>query len=105
MVNLEHLTAAVVGNVSAALAEDVGSGDITARLIPETASAEASVIAPMEYIAMPMAVIYGFFVFGEWPEARTWVGIALIIGAGLFVYWREAVLGRRKSLESRRLRR
>ena len=67
--------------------------------------AEASVIAPMEYIAMPMAVIYGFFVFGEWPEARTWIGIALIIGAGLFVYWREAVLGSRKSLESRRLHR
>lgn len=45
MVNLEHLTAAVVANVSAAIAEDVGSGDITARLIPDSAMAEAVVIA------------------------------------------------------------
>ena len=55
MVNLEHMTAAVVGNVSAALAEDVGSGDITARLIPELASAEAAVIArePMTLAGQP----------------------------------------------------
>ena len=55
MVNLEHLTAAVVGNVSAALAEDVGSGDITARLIPESATAEAAVIArePMTLAGQP----------------------------------------------------
>jgi nicotinate-nucleotide pyrophosphorylase (carboxylating) len=45
MSNLEHLTAAVVGNVSAALAEDLGSGDITAGLIPESASASAIVVA------------------------------------------------------------
>jgi nicotinate-nucleotide pyrophosphorylase (carboxylating) len=45
MVTLEHLTAAVLGNVSAALAEDVGSGDITAGLLPESATAEAVVIA------------------------------------------------------------
>lgn len=55
MVNLEHMTAAVVGNVSAALAEDVGSGDITARLIPELATAEAAVIArePMTLAGQP----------------------------------------------------
>lgn len=45
MTNLEHLTAAVVGNVSAALAEDLGSGDITAELIPESAVARAIVVA------------------------------------------------------------
>jgi nicotinate-nucleotide pyrophosphorylase (carboxylating) len=55
MVNLEHLTATVVANVSAALAEDVGSGDITARLIPESATAEAAVIArePMTLAGQP----------------------------------------------------
>ena len=45
MTNLENLRTAVVDNVSAALAEDVGSGDLTAGLIPESASAEAVVIA------------------------------------------------------------
>jgi nicotinate-nucleotide pyrophosphorylase (carboxylating) len=43
--DFEHLTAAVVGNVSSALAEDLGSGDITAALVPEAASARAIVIA------------------------------------------------------------
>ncbi|MEP2533884.1 DMT family transporter [Shimia sp.] len=51
---------------------------------------EASLIAPLEYAAMPMAVIFGVLVFGEWPEPSTWVGMVLIIGAGLFVFWREA---------------
>lgn len=45
MSNLEHLTAAVVGNVSAALAEDLGTGDITAELIDPSATAEAIVVA------------------------------------------------------------
>ena len=45
MSNIEHLTAAVVGNVSSALAEDIGSGDITAALVPAAASARAIVIA------------------------------------------------------------
>ena len=45
MSNIEHLTAAVVGNVSSSLAEDIGTGDITAALVPATANARAIVIA------------------------------------------------------------
>lgn len=51
---------------------------------------EASLIAPLEYAAMPMAVAFGVIVFGEWPQPQTWAGMALIIGAGLFVFWRES---------------
>jgi nicotinate-nucleotide pyrophosphorylase (carboxylating) len=43
--NLDHLTAAVVENVAIALSEDLGSGDITAELIPGTANARAIVVA------------------------------------------------------------
>lgn len=53
---------------------------------------EASLIAPLEYAAMPVSVIFGILVFGEWPAPTTWIGIALIIGAGLFVFWRESKL-------------
>ena len=45
MSNVEHLTAAVVANVSAALAEDLGSGDITADLVGANANARGIVIA------------------------------------------------------------
>jgi len=55
MSNIEHLTAAVVGNVSSALAEDLGAGDITAALVPAAANARAIVVArePMRLAGQP----------------------------------------------------
>jgi len=55
---------------------------------------EAAFAAPFEYIAMPMAVIWGITVFGTWPDTLAWAGIALIIGSGLYLLWREQVKGR-----------
>jgi len=52
--------------------------------------AESAVVAPFEYVAMPMAVMWGAVLFGEWPDLATWIGIALILGSGLFLIWREA---------------
>ena len=66
---------------------------------------EASLIAPLEYAAMPMAVAFGVLVFDEWPEPTTWAGMALIIGAGLFVFWREAQLPPDPALDHPRTRR
>lgn len=54
---------------------------------------EAPLVAPFEYIAMPFAIFWGVFVFGDWPDAVAWGGIALIIGAGLYLLWRETVQG------------
>ncbi|WP_421702831.1 DMT family transporter [Aliiroseovarius sp.] len=50
---------------------------------------EAGLAAPFEYSAMVLAVGFGWFVFGEWPDSWTWVGIGLILGSGLFVALRE----------------
>jgi len=52
---------------------------------------EAALIAPFEYIGMPMAIFWGVLVFGTWPDGTAWVGIALICGAGLYTLWRETV--------------
>ena len=41
---LADLTAEIEANVRTALKEDIGSGDITAQLIPEDRQARASVI-------------------------------------------------------------
>jgi drug/metabolite transporter (DMT)-like permease len=57
---------------------------------------EAALVAPFEYIAMPMAIFWGYVIFGEWPDANAWTGIALIIGAGLFLMWREVGLSQKK---------
>ncbi len=48
-----------------------------------------SVVAPYEYVLLPMAVFWGWLVFDEVPRSAVWVGIALIAGAGLFVFARE----------------
>ena len=50
---------------------------------------EAAFVAPFEYIALPMAIVWGILVFGEWPDIISYLGIALIIGSGLYMIWRE----------------
>jgi drug/metabolite transporter (DMT)-like permease len=52
---------------------------------------EAALVAPFEYVGMPMAIFWGVVVFGTWPDQTAWVGIALICGAGLYTLWRETV--------------
>ncbi|MFN3577545.1 MAG: DMT family transporter [Tabrizicola sp.] len=52
---------------------------------------EAGLIAPFEYVGMPLAIFWGLVVFGTFPDLVSWVGIALICGSGLYVIWRETV--------------
>ena len=52
---------------------------------------EAALVAPFEYVGMPMAVVWGVVVFGTFPDRTAWAGIALICGAGLYTLWRETV--------------
>ncbi|KUF09233.1 DMT family transporter [Pseudoponticoccus marisrubri] len=69
-------------------------------------SAAAATVAPFEYIGLPLAIFWGWAIFGEWPVPATWIGCALIIGAGIFVFLRERRRGRptpgRRSLWGRR---
>ena len=55
---------------------------------------EAALIAPFEYLALVLAIIWGVTLFGEWPDLLAWAGIALILFAGLFVFWRESRVNR-----------
>ena len=50
---------------------------------------EAAFAAPFEYVAMPVAIFWGVVFFDTWPTANAWVGIVLILGAGLYMLWRE----------------
>lgn len=51
--------------------------------------ADAATVAPFEYLGLPLAVFWGFVIFGDLPVVEVWVGIALILGSGLFVFLRE----------------
>jgi len=53
-------------------------------------SGEAAVVAPMHYSQMIWAIIYGFFIFQEWPDAMTLIGSLVIIASGSYVVFRES---------------
>ncbi|MGH1578250.1 DMT family transporter [Planktotalea sp.] len=55
----------------------------------------AATVAPFEYVGLPLAVLWGFFIFGELPDLAVTIGILLIMGSGLFVFLRERMLARR----------
>jgi len=57
-------------------------------------SAHANVVAPFEYTALVWGVVYGWLIWSELPRSGTWLGIAIVIGAGLYVLHRERRLGR-----------
>uniref|UniRef100_UPI0025DDAA0B EamA family transporter n=1 Tax=uncultured Shimia sp. TaxID=573152 RepID=UPI0025DDAA0B len=47
------------------------------------ARAEAAVLAPFVYLQLASAVALGWLVFDDLPDTYTWLGLMLIIGAGL----------------------
>jgi S-adenosylmethionine uptake transporter len=51
--------------------------------------ASAVILAPFQYLEIMAAVFWGWLVFGDWPEPVTWLGIAVIVAAGLYVFHRE----------------
>ena len=51
--------------------------------------ARASVVAPYEYILLIYALFWGWTVFGEWPEATVFIGAAVVISSGVYVFIRE----------------
>lgn len=51
--------------------------------------ADAATVAPFEYIGLPLAVFWGWAMWGDLPGPEIAAGIALIMGAGLFVFVRE----------------
>lgn len=52
--------------------------------------APSSLIAPMQYVEIVGAAILGYLVFGDFPNLLKWVGIAIIVGSGAYVFWRES---------------
>ena len=51
--------------------------------------APASVVVPYQYTLILWAVLLGWRVFGEVPDGFTLAGGAIIVAAGLYIFWRE----------------
>jgi drug/metabolite transporter (DMT)-like permease len=59
--------------------------------------ADASLVAPFEYVSMLLAIAIGWYVFAEAPTGVVLTGAALVIGAGIAIIWRERQLGLERS--------
>ncbi|MDD9920891.1 MAG: DMT family transporter [Boseongicola sp.] len=57
-------------------------------------SGDAAVVAPMQYSQIIWAALFGYFIFSEVQDRYTWIGIGVIVVAGLYVVLRESLGGR-----------
>lgn len=51
--------------------------------------APSATLAPMQYLEIPFATAIGWLIFGELPGTLAALGIAITLGAGLYIIWRE----------------
>ncbi|WP_371169816.1 DMT family transporter [Aliiroseovarius sp. 2305UL8-7] len=51
--------------------------------------AETSIIMPFRYLRLIFSMILGFIIFSERPDFWTYFGAAIVIGTGIYTFWRE----------------
>ena len=56
---------------------------------------EVSVLAPFRYFNLVWATVYGYFFFGDIPQPDMIIGSMIVVGSGLFIWWRELQLRHR----------
>lgn len=50
---------------------------------------DATALAPFQYFEILTATALGFLIFGDFPDALTWVGVGIILGSGIYIFHRE----------------
>ena len=66
---------------------------------------EAGLVAPFEYLALIFALFWGYVIWGEIPTEIVAMGIALVLGSGIYLAVREAKLGTKQSAQKTSARR
>lgn len=56
--------------------------------------APSATLAPLHYLEIVTAVLFGYLFFDDWPNPLSWTGIAVITGSGLYIIARERHLAR-----------
>jgi drug/metabolite transporter (DMT)-like permease len=57
---------------------------------------ETTLLAPFEYAGLIWTMAMGALIWGEVPGVTDLLGFAVLVGAGLFIWWRETRLGVRR---------
>jgi drug/metabolite transporter (DMT)-like permease len=61
--------------------------------------AEASTLAPFSYTEIIMAVIGGWWFFGDFPDKWTFIGVGILIASAIYMSYRERVRHIERMLE------
>ncbi len=56
--------------------------------------APSATLAPLQYFELPIAALFGYLVFNDFPNMLSLLGIAIIISAGLYMIHRERVISK-----------
>lgn len=55
---------------------------------------EIAFVAPYRYTSLLWAILFGMLLFAEWPDTMMLAGSALVVGSGLYSFYRERKVGR-----------
>lgn len=53
--------------------------------------APSATLAPLQYLELPVATLFGYLVFNDFPNTFSLLGIGIIVGAGLYMIHRERI--------------
>ncbi len=84
------------GQCVALLAAGLLSGIAQLLMTEGYRGTETTLVAPFEYGAIVYAILLGMALWGEWPDATSLFGVAVLIAAGLYIWHREVTLGVRR---------
>jgi drug/metabolite transporter (DMT)-like permease len=59
-------------------------------------SGDISAVAPFRYSALLWAMVLGYFVFGDVPDAMMMTGASIIVLSGLYAFYRERIRDRKR---------
>lgn len=63
--------------------------------------APAATLAPMQYLEIPVATLFGWLIFIELPDGLAALGITITVAAGLYVILREQAVARQAAQSSK----
>ena len=55
--------------------------------------ADPAVISPYEYSLLIWTILLGYLVWGDIPSFNIAIGMVLIVGAGIYIFYRERIRG------------
>ena len=62
--------------------------------------ADPAVISPYEYTLLPWMILWGYIFWRDVPSLYDLIGMFLIVGAGLYIYYREQIRNQELSIDT-----